>query len=285
MNPTAIPLRHLRGGADIPALGFGTWELRAETTRAVRHALDTGYRHIDTAAAYNNEAMVGRAIIESGVPRQQCWITTKIWRDDLTPAGVRRQAEASLRELASGYIDLLLIHWPNEDFELAATLDALRQLASDGIIRFFGVSNFTLSQWREAIRLAPEIITNQVEYHPLLAQQELLDAAACHQACLTAYSPLARGLPFTAGHPASRVLEEIAANHAKTPQQIVLRWLIEQPAVVAIPGSRNPLHIASNFDIFDFTLAPGEAEIIANLACGHRLVAPAWGPPEWTSAS
>jgi 2,5-diketo-D-gluconate reductase B len=277
-----VPLRKLAGGAALPALGFGTWELREATARAVRHALDTGYRHIDTARAYQNEPAVGAALAASGVPRDDAWITSKAWCDDLSAAGIQRQAEASLRDLNTDYLDLFLIHWPNEAFDLAETLAGFQQLVSDGKIRHFGVSNFTAAQWQTAVALAPEIITNQVEYHPLLAQTELLAAARLHRACLTAYAPLARGRLFLPGEPASEVLGAIAAELSKTPAQIVLRWLIEQPEVVAIPASRDPRHIEENFQIFDFQLTGTQRAAINQLACGQRLVHPSWSPAEWS---
>jgi 2,5-diketo-D-gluconate reductase B len=279
-----VPLRRLGGGAAIPALGFGTWELREATTAAVRHALATGYRHIDTARAYQNEAAIGAALASSGLARGAYWITSKAWRDDLSAAGIRRQAEHSLRDLNIDYLDLFLVHWPNQAFELTETLGAFQQLACEGKIRYFGVSNFTAGQWQAAMAIAPEMITNQVEYHPLLDQGELSAALRGHAACLTAYAPLARGTLFDPGRESARVLAGIAAAHGKTPQQVALRWLIEQPAVVAIPGSRNPRHIEENFAVFDFELGAEERARIERLACGERLVHPGWAPAEWQRA-
>jgi len=274
----------LRGAAGFPALGFGTWELRGACTAAVRHALATGYRHIDTARAYQNEAAIGAALADSGLARETYWITSKAWRDDLAAAGIRRQAEASLRELATDYLDLFLIHWPNEAFALAESIDGFQQLVSEGKIRHFGVSNFTPRQWQAAVAIAPEILTNQVEYHPLLAQDELIAALRGHAACLTAYSPLARGALFDPARRSAGVLATIAAAHAKSPQQIVLRWLVEQADVVAIPGSKDPQHIEANFAIFDFALSASETAQINRLACGERLVDPDWAPAEWRRA-
>ena len=276
-----VPLRHLRGGAAIPALGFGTWDLGDACGSAVRCALDTGYRHLDTARAYENERQVGQALADSGLPREAVWITSKAWCHDLSPASVVRQAEQSLRELRVDCLDLFLIHWPNPDFPLGPTLEAFQQLVAAEKIRHFGVSNFTPRLWQEAIALAPEILTNQVEYHPLLDQSELIRLAAEHDACLTAYSPLARGQLFKPDTSSARLLQDIASSHGKTPHQIVLRWLIEQPEVVAIPASTNPAHIAANFDLFDFNLTPDQRRAIAALNQNRRLVHPEWAPPEW----
>jgi len=276
-----VPLRELRGGAAIPALGFGTWELRDACTAAVAHALATGYRHVDNARAYQNESAVGAALASSGLAREEYWMTSKAWCDDLSAAGIRRQAEQSLHELGIDYLDLFLIHWPNEDFDLADSLSGFQQLVGEGKIRYFGVSNFTPRQWREAVAIAPEIITNQVEYHPLLAQTELITALHGHAACLTAYSPLARGALFDSARESSGVLATIAMAHGRTPRQVVLRWFVEQPDVVAIPGSSNPKHIEENFDIFDFELTASESSQISALDCGERFVHPGWAPAEW----
>lgn len=276
-----VPLRELSGGAAIPALGLGTWELRDATTASVRHALATGYRHFDTARAYQNEAAVGTALADCGLPRDGFWVTSKAWRDDLSATGIRRQAEHSLRDLRLDYLDLFLIHWPNDEFPLAGSINGFQQLVSEGKIRHFGVSNFTPRQWREAVKIAPDIITNQVEYHPLLAQTELLAALREDGAYLTAYAPLARGALFDPARESAGVLAAMAAAHGKTPHQIVLRWLVDEPGVVAIPGSGNPQHIEANFQIFDFELTENERAGISALACGERLVHPDWAPAEW----
>ena len=164
-------------GSTVPKLGFGTWEiLGRDCEEAVADALEIGYRHIDTAQAYDNEAEVGKALAAVGVPRQELWLTTKLWRERVRrPTRVRASAEGSLERLQVDCVDLLLLHWPNDDVPLEETLGALAELREEGLIKHFGVSNFPADMLREALKLAP-IFADQVEFHPFLGQDELVDA-------------------------------------------------------------------------------------------------------------
>lgn len=249
-------------GTDVPALGFGTWELRGEECqRAVAHALSLGYRHIDTAAMYNNERDVGRAIQSSSVSRDEIFLVSKVWKTDFAHSETLRSVNASLDRLRVDYIDLMLMHWPSEDdIPHSETLGALVELQNEGVIRHIGVSNFSPAQVRDAAKHAT-IFCNQVPYHPYHPQAKLLEQAQKMDYLLTAYRPLERGKVLD-----DPVLQEIGAAHGKNPAQVALRWLIQQPKVCAIPRTSSNEHRASNFDIFDFELNDDEMRAISNLS-------------------
>jgi diketogulonate reductase-like aldo/keto reductase len=268
-------------GAAIPAIGFGTWELRdAQARRMVEAALEIGYRHIDTAQMYGNEAEVGEALRGSGLNRDELFVTTKIWPDRFRDGELQRSVRASLDKLQLDAVDLLLLHWPNSDVPLAETMAALEECAARGWTRHIGVSNFPQALLEEAVRLsARPLATDQVEYHPFLSQKTVLEACSTHGMALTAYCPLARGRVF-----ADPTLGRIAQRHGKTPGQVALRWLVQQEEVVAIPRSSRVEHVRANFEVFDFALSEPEMAEIAALGTPHgRLVAvgasaPAWDP-------
>lgn len=271
------PLRTANGGdAAIPALGFGTWELRGATCEsAVEEALAVGFRHVDTARMYENEVEVGKGIVRSGVDREEIWVTTKVNFDDLTPEGVQKQLEGSLSDMDLDYVDLLLVHWPNPDFDLKLTLDTMQGLAAEQKTRFIGVSNFPPRLLMEALEIAPSIAANQVEYHPFLGQGKLLEMAETHDLVLEAYSPLAHGL--VAG---SDELAAIGEAHGKNAIQVALRWLTQQDRVVAVTRSSAREHIVELFEIFDFELTADEVKAIDALPKDRRQVDPEWAP-EW----
>lgn len=237
----------------LPALGFGTWELKGETAReAVRDALAVGYRHVDTARAYENEEEVARGIAESGVDRDDIFLTSKLWRDMLRPDRVKAETENSLRALRTPYLDLLLIHWPNPEIPVADTLGVMSQLAAEGKIKHIGVSNFSVDLLREANLHAP-IFTNQVEYHPFIDQSEMLAFARDENFLITAYSPLAGGRVFH-----DPEICAVAEHNGVDAAQVALRWLVQQRNVVTITRSSNPERRRRCFDIFDFDLTPEE---------------------------
>ncbi|HJO69536.1 MAG TPA: aldo/keto reductase [Rhodospirillales bacterium] len=266
-------------GARIPALGFGTARLDDETcTRAIAQALEAGYRHIDTAQGYGNEAAVGRAVAESGLDRAEIFLTTKISRANLAARDFRDSVARSLDALQIEQVDLFLAHWPVAETPLSVVLEALAEIRSAGRARLIGVSNYTVNQLREAVEtFGADLLTNQVEYHPFLDQRRLLDFARSQGMTLTAYCPLAKG---TAARDAT--LRRIAAKHGKTAAQVTLRWLIEQDGVIAIPQSTDPARAAENLRVFDFALDAQDHAAIAGLAGGRRLVDPAWSP-DWDS--
>jgi diketogulonate reductase-like aldo/keto reductase len=240
--------------------------------------LDLGYRHIDTAQIYGNEAEIGRAIRDSGLPRSEVFLTTKIAPSNLRKADVRRSHDESLKRLGLDQVDLLLIHWPNSSIPLGETLEALTALRDAGKTRAIGVSNFTVALLRETIeRHGADIICNQVEYHPFLPQRRLLEAMRRYGLMLTAYAPVARGRVFR-----DPTLTAIAKKYGKSPGQVALRWLLNQDKVAAIPKAGRREHAAANIDIFDFRLAPEDRATIDKLGGdADRMVEWAGYTPRW----
>jgi 2,5-diketo-D-gluconate reductase B len=261
----------------VPALGFGTWQLSGRDARtAVADALDIGYRHIDTAQMYENEAEVGQGLRDADVDRDAVFLTTKVAMDNYEYRKLIASADESLRKLKTDYVDLLLLHWPSDEVELEETLDALQQVQHDGKTRHIGVSNFTPSLLRRALEIAPGLVNNQVEYHPHLSQEKVLDVVREHGLFLTAYSPIARGTVLD-----EDVVQEIAEAHDKSPAQVVLRWHLQQDRVAAIPKASSAEHRKANFDVFDFELSDDEMDRIHGLATENgRMIDPEWGP-DW----
>ncbi|MBX2797382.1 MAG: aldo/keto reductase [Myxococcales bacterium] len=256
------------GAAAIPALGLGTWQAKGDACqRACEHALSVGYRHIDTAQLYRTETPVGEALRQSPVPRDEVFVTTKVWRDVLEPMAATTSIENSLRALGT-HIDLLLVHWPDPAVPLQATLDAMARFVDRGEVRHLGVSNFPSALVRRAAAHAP-IVCNQVEYHPYLAQTAVLQTCRELGIAVAAYCPLAQGQVVD-----DPVLTEIGQTHGKTAAQVALAWLVQQPGVVALPKSTNPGRIEQNADLGGMVLSPEQMERIGTLARGLRLVDP-----------
>jgi diketogulonate reductase-like aldo/keto reductase len=252
-------------GHAIPLLGFGTWNLTPEVARTmVAEALRIGYRHIDTAWIYRNEAAVGDgirdAIAAGHVARDDIWLTTKIWVAHFDREGLLAQARESAASL--GFTpDLLLLHWPKREPTFAETLGALNEAKDLGLTRTIGLSNFPSAGFLEAQALSPaRLVTNQVEYHPWLRLSKLIETAKALGSSITAWSPLAQGA--VADDP---TLIEIGKPHGKTPGQVTLRWLIQQN-VIAIPRTSKVHRAEENFDIFDFRLSDEEMDRIHALA-------------------
>lgn len=258
--------------SEISALGYGTYPLTGqECTNAVRDAIEIGYRHIDTAAIYNNEEAVGRAIKSSG-KRSLLFLTTKVWYTDLTPQGIRKSTENSLKKLQLEQLDLLLIHWPTYNLDIKKTLEVFFKIMDEGKTRNIGVSNFPPSLFKEACKTGP-VFTNQVEYHPYLSHTKLLEICDQEEVFLTAYSPLAQGNIKN-----DKLLIEIGEKYQKSPAQVTLRWLIQQPRVLAIPQSSSHERRVQNFEIFDFELTQQEMKGISELQRGKRFCNPEWSP-------
>ena len=244
-------------GQRVPALGFGTWQLSgAEAREATRDALEIGYRQIDTAQAYGNEDEVGKAIAESGVAREDIFLTTKIVRDTLRGDRVGPAVDESLRKLGTDYVDLLLIHWPTDEVPLGETLGAMRKAQDAGKVRHLGVSNFRAALLREAMEHAT-ILADQVPYQPGRTQDSLRRLAVEHDVMITAYSPL-RGDGMK-----DPALAKVASKHGKTVQQVALRWLLQQDKVSPIPRSSKADHRRQNFDVFDFELDDSDMEAVS----------------------
>lgn len=260
----------------VPATGFGTWELTGRTAyRAVRHALDVGYRHVDTAQAYGNEQEVGRALADSPVDRDEVFVTTKVWPDNAAPEDTRTSHEDSLRRLDTDYVDLLLLHWPTGPAPIEATVEAMDELRRDGKARLIGVSNHTVDQLHRAAGAGP-VACNQVEYHPLLSQDKVLDAVRQHDMFLGAYSPLAHGAAVD--HPE---LAAIGLPYAKSAAQVALRWLLDQDDVAVLPRSQTPAHIEANLDLGGFALSGDERARIDALPKDRRQIDPEGLAPDW----
>ncbi|MEU1128176.1 aldo/keto reductase [Streptomyces sp. NPDC005899] len=262
-----VPTVALNNGVTIPQLGFGVFQIPDdETTQAVTDALAAGYRSIDTAAVYGNEAGVGRALAASGIPRDELFVTTKVWNADQGYDATLAAFEASLSELGLDHVDLYLIHWPTPARDLyTETWRALEKLTADGRIRAAGVSNFQPAHLRRLIEessLVPAV--NQIELHPGLQQKELRGLHAEHGIATEAWSPLAQGALLD-----DDVLVTIAGRHGKTPAQVVLRWHLQLGNVV-IPKSVTPARIRQNIDVFDFELSDEDMAAIAGLDRGMR---------------
>jgi diketogulonate reductase-like aldo/keto reductase len=268
-------------GAEIPAIGLGTWPMNGRECReAVANALRAGYRHIDTAAMYGNEAAVGAGIRDSGIARDQIFLTTKVWSSDIGEGDLQRSAEASLGRLGVDAVDLLLIHWPNRSIPIAESISALCDAKFRGYARHIGISNFPTALMDEAVAVthAP-LVCNQVEYHPYLDQSKVLAACRRHGMAMVSYCPLGRGgQDGLLDEPAIR---EIAERHGRSPGQIVLRWHVQQSGVVAVPKSARAERHVENISVFDFTLSDVEMEALSAMARQNGRVVDLSGGPDW----
>lgn len=255
------------GGARIPRVGLGTSRLTGHAcVGTVETALDLGYRHIDTAQHYGNEAAIGEAMLNADVPREEIFITTKVKRSNLRADDVRQSVEGSLERLGVDAVDLLLIHWPHPRVPTAETLGAMEGLREEGKAIHLGVSNFTAAHLDDAIEgTAAPIVTDQVHCNVYAAQAALHEACVDHDVALTAYSPLAKGRVVD-----DDVLQEIGAAHEKTAAQVALRWLLQRENVVVIPRSADPEHLHANLEVFDFELTRTELDRITDLSGGWR---------------
>lgn len=265
-------------GASIPAIGLGTWDLREDICAScVKSALDNGYRHVDTAAMYDNEEFVGKGIRASSVPRDEIFLTTKVWPENAAQGDFQKSVEDSLVRLNLDYVDLILLHWPNPDVPVSETMAALCDVKERGLAKHIGVSNFSTSLLSEAVTTCEEpLVVNQVEYHPYLDQSRLLAECRKHGIALTAYSPLAKGRVFS-----EPMLTDIGTAHGKSAGQVALKWLVQQHDVIAIPRSSREERIAEALDIENFSLSTDEMNQISSLASKDgRMVNLAWAP-EW----
>lgn len=261
----------------IPPLGLGTFRLKGQAViDSLRSGLELGYRHIDTAQIYGNEADVGHAIAESGIARRDLFVTTKIWTENLSRERLLPSLADSLEKLRLDAVDLTLIHWPSPDdaVPLAESLDALLDAKRQGLTRAIGVSNFPIATLKHAIALvgAAELATNQVEIHPFLQNRKLIAFSRQHDIHLTAYMPLAYGKVMH-----DPVIGAIAKNHDATPAQIALAWLLQQGFAV-IPSSTKREHQASNLAAAKLRLTREECDAIAALDRNERIANPDFAP-------
>jgi diketogulonate reductase-like aldo/keto reductase len=266
-------------GAQIPSLGFGTYGMRGDMlSDIIPAALHAGFRHIDTAQVYANEADVGRGIAQSGVPRAEIFITTKVWAPHCAPRLMAQSVDESLRKLRSDHVDLLLLHWPNSAIPLEDQIGALNDVVRAGKARHIGVSNYNRALLAKAMEVSGvPLVTNQFEYHPYLEQRALVSATRGAGLAVTAYCAMAVGRVF-----ADPRLKEIAARNGRTVSQIVLRWLVQQGGTVALSRTSHRDRLAENTAIHDFELpAEDMAAIFALAEPGSRIVDPAGLAPVW----
>ena len=269
------------GQANIPVLGLGTWQSTGQDCiDVVSQGLKMGYEHIDTAQAYDNEKEVGKGIKQSGVARDKFFLTTKIFPDDMKfePEKLIAAAKRSLENLDTDYVDLLLLHWPDDRVPLSETIPALCELQKQGLTRNIGVSNFNITNIIEAKRYADvPIAVNQVEFHPFIKQNTLQTFLNNHHILLEAYSPLARGDVFD-----NKIIKDIADRHGITPAQVSLAWILSDKQRIAIPKTSNPEHLQGNLDAVKVTLSTDELEKIGSLARsdGRKIKHPDYSP-EW----
>lgn len=255
----------LNDGNKIPAVGFGVFLIPNDgaTYEAVTRALKAGYRHIDTAAAYFNEAEVGKAVKDSGIPREEIFITSKLWLQDYGYEAAKKGLETSLEKLGLDYVDLYLLHQPYGD--VAGAWKALEEAKAEGKIRSIGVSNMTPKIWKEFVpQFATMPAVNQVECNPFFQQKELRALLAENDVKIEAYQPLGHGDETLLSHPD---IVKLAEKYGKNPGQIILRFEV-QDGLIVLPKSTNPQRIAGNIEIFDFELADGEMDSLRTLDTG-----------------
>jgi diketogulonate reductase-like aldo/keto reductase len=258
----------LNNGLKMPQLGFGVWQVEDEqAAAAVATALKVGYRSIDTAMIYQNEKGVGKAIKESSVPREELFITTKVWNSDQGYENTLRAFDESLKRIGLDYVDLYLIHWPTPEFDqYIDTYKALEKLYRDGRVKAIGVCNFEIQHLERLIKECEIVpVLNQVECHPYLAQNELKEFCAKHNIFVEAWSPLDQGGEVLQ----DEVVQKIAKLHSKTPAQTVLRWHLQNNTIV-IPKSVTPSRIEENFQVFDFELTSDEMNKITQINRDRR---------------
>lgn len=276
-----VPMKyHKLNDLKVPKLGMGTWQLEGYTcTEIVSKGLDFGYRLVDTAQIYQNEEYVGEGIEKSGVPRDEIFLVSKVWRDHLSSEDVVNSTRESLDKLRTDYVDLMLIHWPNDQFALEDTLSGMEELLNEGLVQNFGVSNFTVSLMNRTNEIAPDFACNQVEYHPLLSQDPVLDWVRSHHKFMMAYSPLARGHIFE-----NEIIKKLAHKHAVTEAQVTLAWLLSQDNVVAIPRTSSEDHLKSNLESLQVQLDEEDVRSLNNLKVLNKRTidpdfAPKWDAP------
>lgn len=267
MDATEAPALTLHDGVEMPQLGFGTWQIpEEETQEKVEEALAVGYRHVDTAAIYGNEAGVGAAVAATGVRREDVFVTTKLWNSDQGHDSALAAFDKSLERLGTGHVDLYLIHWPLPRRDLFLdTWRAFERIKEEGGARSIGVSNFRVEDLERLEQEAERLPTvNQIELHPRLQQAELRAWHADHEIATEAWSPLAQGDLLE-----DETIATIAAHHDRSPAQVILRWHLQVGNVV-IPKSSTPERIRQNFEVFDFQLSDDDMAALQRLDTGER---------------
>jgi 2,5-diketo-D-gluconate reductase B len=268
-------------GVAIPRLGFGTFRMPGNDCRpVVESALALGYRHIDTAAMYDNEDAVGDAITASGISRTDLFVTTKVWHDQLAPEALRKAFDASLAKLKLDYVDMYMVHWPSAGMDMAVTMEALIKLRDAGRTRAIGVCNFNLPMVRKAVdEIGAPIAALQVEYHPFLDQSTMLSYLRPKGIPLTAYAPLAQGRATK-----DETLQKIGGKYGASAAQVTIAWLLGQDGVIAIPKAQQVTSQRLNLDAIKIVLDEEDVAAIAALPKGQRFVQPPFAP-DWSATS
>ncbi len=264
-----IPTFKLNDDVAIPVLGLGTWQLKGkDAEESISHALDLGYRHIDTADAYKNHQTIGKALQDYGIDRSELHLTSKLWITDFKKQDALDAGHRVLDELQTNYLDLYLMHWPNKQVPVRETLEAMQELKDEGVIKAIGVSNFTVHHLQDALETGVEITNNQVEFHPSLNQKELKDFCDEKGIVITGYSPLGRGedLRLT-------MVKEVAKKHERSEAQVLINWLIQQ-GIVAIPKASSLEHVADNWKSLEWELSTDDLEKLSQLNSDNRTVKP-----------
>jgi 2,5-diketo-D-gluconate reductase B len=279
--PNLKPDRIATQGVAIPRLGFGTFRMPgADAQPVVESALALGYRHIDTAAMYANEAAVGAAIVASGISRDELFVTTKVWHDQLSPDTLRRAFDDSLDKLGLDHVDLYMIHWPSRDMNMAATLEAMIRLQEQGVTRSIGVCNFNLPMLRNAVeKIGAPIAAVQLEYHPFLSQAAILAYLRSKGIPLTAYAPLAQGR--AAQDP---TLAALGHKREASAAQMAIAWLLDQDGVIVIPKAGRRESQRANLEAQALRLDDADRAAIAAFPKDLRFVRPPFAP-DWDAAS
>lgn len=260
-----IPTVTLNNGVEMPMLGVGTFTLKEKAAEQVCHAIKTGFRLVDCAQGYQNEAEVWQGIVESGIDRKEVFITSKVSTDAMREGRVRESIDRSIEALGGTYIDLMLIHWPVAG-KVEETWKILEEYADAGKIRAIGVSNFNphhLDELLSYARIKPAV--NQIELHPYMTQQEVVGQTFARDIQVEGWAPLGQGGPVLK----DEIIGRIAQRHGKSIAQVILRWNIQR-GIIAIPRCDNPVYTAENIDIFDFELSPAEMAIISGLNKNER---------------
>jgi len=256
---------------NIPFIGFGTWKLTGEVcVKAVLKALEVGYRHIDTADRYGNHKEVAKAVKDSGIKREEIFITTKVWYTELNYRNVLDSLERFLDELQTDYIDLLLVHWPNRQIPIEETFDAFCELTNTKKIRYYGVSNYTIHHIEDVISKGYKPFVNQVELHPSFNQKELHEYCKSKNILLTAYSPLGMGDELK-----NPTVVELSKKYNVSPAQVILNWIISR-RIAAIPKSTNPVNIKDNLKSLEWKMEEIDIEKINAIEQKPRLLNPPW---------
>lgn len=254
-------------GNEIPAIGFGTWRLTGDECRSsVLKALEIGYRHIDTAEHYGNQVEIGKAIKESGINRQDLFITSKIFRDRLHEQDILDDANQTLEELQTDHLDLLLIHWPNKDIPIEQTVEGFNQLNQQGKAKSIGVSNFTPHHIQDFQNVGMQIVNNQVELHPTFNQIDLQNFCNSKNIILTAYSPIAQGQDLDIPE-----IVELSKKYAVSPAQVIINWIVAR-GIVAIPRSSKPERILDNFNCLNWQMDQQDIERMNKIQQKTRML-------------